>query len=95
MSRMIKIVSMVLVLAVLSGSAALAGCGCGGEKEKGNIIQGTLQFGGDLWNGLTNSIGSIFGQKTEVTKQAPRAESTEPEKEADETYRWMFDSTNW
>ena len=73
------VIGMVLAMAVLVSSPALAEDDCGCGPEGGDVIQGVLQFGGNLWNGLTNSIGSLFGQKTEDFEESPRAESAEPE----------------
>ena len=58
MSRKVIVIGMVLALAVLVGSPARAsGSCCSGQAENGNVIQGALQFGGNLWNGLADKKG--------------------------------------
>jgi hypothetical protein len=96
MARKSIVIGVVLALTVLAGSPTLAesGCGCG-KTGDGNVIEGVLQFGGNLWNGLTDSIGSLFGKKPASFEESPKAESTGPEKAADDPHRWLFDSTNW
>lgn len=95
MSKKTIVTGIVLVLAIFLGSPAIAGSiDKPIQTEQVNIVQGTLQFGGNVWDGLMDFIGSIL-EGTDDFERSPKGESFVPEGRYEGYPEWPFDNTNW